>query len=208
MVLNGIKKEPRYKLYRLPLTQEILRPLFQQLKDGCFGKYLDLLLATMLNVGYYGLFRCGELLCESQAFDPKRDLTLSDISVHSFNGSPSVTIHLKTSKTDTSGLGTDVYLFNTGQDLCPVTYVLAYLKVISSMGMGPQEPFFIMPDRSAMTRSKYLEMLHHVLKKIGIDPSGYSGHSLRKGGGPQISTADIYLTLLLEPWDVGLVIVI
>ena len=85
--------------------------------------------------------------------------------------------HLRQSKTDQFGAGMTLYLGRTGDKLCPVAAVLAYLAIRpSSAG-----PLFICADGSTLSRPKLVRYLRQTLQVAGIDATLFSGHSFQIG---------------------------
>ena len=65
----------------------------------------------------------------------------------------------------------------TGNDLCPVAALTAYLAV---RGGGPG-PFFRTEEGRPLTRGMFVAQVKRVLTQAGIDATKYSGHSFRIG---------------------------
>ena len=91
---------------------------------------------------------------------------------------PSVTeIHLKASKTDPYRKGISIYVGRTGNTLCPISAMLAYLAV-----QGDKEgPLFQFYDGRSLTREHLVQAVHKALTKAGFDHQFYAGHSFRIG---------------------------
>ena len=79
--------------------------------------------------GYqYRLFPLGELLPEcTRAFNEMSCLTWGDVAVDHREKPMMVQVHLKRSKCDQFGVGTDVVVGLTGDKLCPVSAIMRYL---------------------------------------------------------------------------------
>ena len=89
-------------------------------------------------VGFFGFFRLGELTAKSESTTDD-GLLFSDVSVDSQESPKTVAIRLRRSKTDQ---GVHIYLGSTGDDLCPVAALLAYIAVRGGS-----------PGRSSVTRT-------------------------------------------------------
>ena len=96
-----------------------------------------------------------------QEYDPEADLSEGDVAVDNLVNPTVVRVHIKASKTDPFRQGVYVYLGATGNDLCPVATVSAYLVV---RGREPG-PFF------------------------KLDVSQYLGHSFRIGAATTAAAA-------------------
>ncbi len=79
---------------------------------------------------FLGFFRMGELaIPNDSAFDPAVHLSPSDVAIDSRVHPTLIRLHLHRSKTDQERKGCDVLLAKTGDDLCPVSAVSAYLAL-------------------------------------------------------------------------------
>ena len=74
-------------------------------------------------VCFFGFFRLGELTAKSESTTDV-GLLFSDVSVDSQDSPTTVALRLRRSKT---GKGVHIYLGSTGDDLCPVAALLAYI---------------------------------------------------------------------------------
>jgi len=136
-------------------------------------------------VGFFGFMRSGEF---SVTGNTDRDsiipLAVSDVSVDSRDDPQIITIHLRRSKTDQYARGEYLYLGRTYDSLCPVSAILAYLAVRPpSPG-----PLFIFKDGAPLSQRKFISSLREALSQAGINPIGYSGHSLRIGAATTAAT--------------------
>ena len=127
---------------------------------------------------FYGFLRSGEVtLVLGQECDPEADLSEGDVALDDLVNPTVVRVHIKASKTDPFRQGVYVYLGVTGNDLCPVATVSAYLAV---HGREPG-PFFRFVSGTALTRDALIRQLRSALSQFDVDISQYSGHSFRIG---------------------------
>ncbi len=185
LVLKGIKKLSQGRLHRLPITQDILLAICKQLSQGCFGLYTDSLLKAFCCMCFFGFFRAGELLCQTNAFDPHYHLTIGDVRVQNHQNESCVCVFLKRCKTDPFGQGTEVFLFKTNNSLCPVTAAIDLINLHSAKGAVLSDPFFKLEDNMPLTKSKMVGMLQTVIQKAGFNPAPYTAHSFRKGAASE-----------------------
>ena len=83
---------------------------------------------------FFGFFRMGEITTQaSDSFDASRQLMIADMAVDNEDAPTVFKIHLKRTKT-TQFSGVDVYLGSTGNCLCPVAALMAYIAVRMSAG--------------------------------------------------------------------------
>ena len=78
-------------------------------------------------------------------------MSFEDVAVDSHSSPSLVKIHLKTSKADQEQKGADVYVGKTGDILCPVSALLAYLAVRGAL----PGPLFQLQDRSPLTKDYF-----------------------------------------------------
>ena len=107
----------------------------------------------------------------------KTHLTFRDVAVDNVKAPSLIQICLKASKTDPFREGVDVYVGKTGNDICPVSAMTAYL----TSRRGKDGPLFQFEDGTFLTRDRFVSAVREALKIIGIDPSKYSGHRFRRG---------------------------
>ena len=86
-------------------------------------------------------------------FNPTRDLTPKDIKVDSIQDPRLVRLHLKHSKTDPFGEGSDTFVVRTYNELCPVSALLAWLTHQEANQLGP---LFYFQSGTPLTRSTFV----------------------------------------------------
>ena len=96
-------------------------------------------------------------------------------------------VFLKRSKTDQYGRGTEVFLGATGNDLCPVEAVRAY---VANRGAAPGA-FFCAEGGAPLTKARFVELVRSALTRAGVPVAGYSGHSFRIGAATTAAQAGI-----------------
>ena len=122
--------------------------------------------------------RSGELTVPSgTAFDPAKHLTPHDIYVDDCQNPSALRVHLKSTKTNHTRQGVDLFVGRTQNSLCPVVAMLRYLEV-RGVDNGP---LFQLQDGTPLTRSRLVDKVKATLQKAGVDPTHYSGHSFRIG---------------------------
>lgn len=202
--LRGIKlrqakvKESRAKR-RLPITPDILRKL-----KGVWSKeahhFDNIMLWATCCMCFYGFLRSGEVtVISSKEYDPEAHLSEGDVSLDDVVKPSIVRVHIKASKTDPFRQGVFIYLGATGNDLCPVAAVSAYLAI---RGRAPG-PFFRFASGAALTRESLVRHLRSALGRFDVDVSQYSGHSFRIGAATAAATAGLEDSLIktLGRWE-------
>lgn len=178
LALRGLKRrKPRTGDSRLPMTPLVLAILGQSLRsDG--DSYDQLMLWAACCLGFFAFMRSGELtLPGGTAFDPAKHITPLDVAVDDQTNPQALKIHVKSSKTDQVGQGTDLFIGRTFNSLCPVVAMLKYLSV---RGFD-QGPLFQLRDGRPLTKQMFGDRVKKALERAGVDPTHYSGHSFRIG---------------------------
>ncbi len=85
------------------------------------------------------------------------------------------------------GNGVDVFVGRTGDTLCPVTAVMAY---VATRGPHPG-PFFQFTDHTPLTKPRFVARVRQALSRAGITDTDYSGHSFRIGAATAAARAGI-----------------
>ena len=183
LLMNGLRKQrPETKDKRLPITLPLLHTLVSNLRQGCFGPYVDTLLESVFFTAFYGFLRCGEFTSRCATFDPCRDLTLSDVSV----ASDMFTVVLKHSKTDVACRGTPIVIARTNCVFCPLSSMSRYL--LCRPRATPSEPLFVTDEGKAMTRSWFAQRLRVLCVRCGLAPELYTAHCFRIGAATWASS--------------------
>ena len=75
---------------------------------------------------------------------------------------------------------------NTGDELCPVAAILAYLLVRGAV----KGPLFQFADGKPLTGESFVERVREALRVAGVDYNSYSGHSFRAGAATTAAKND------------------
>ena len=94
---------------------------------------------------------------------------------------------LKRSKTNQFGRGVEVFLGATGDELCLVGAVQAY---VAQQGVSPGA-FYHTADGLPLTKARFVDHVRGVLARAGIPLSGYLGDSFRIGVATATSQARV-----------------
>ena len=148
---------------------------------------------------FFGFLRSGEMVAPDDSnFDPAQHLSFRDITVDSLTCPSCLSVNIKQLKTDPFRVGVLVIVGWTGEDLCPVTAVLAYMTIRGSGG----GPLFYFKDGCPLTRQRLVSKLRGILQRIGIDHQKYSGHSFHIGAATTAARRG-YRTHWSKPWAAG-----
>ena len=166
LALKGARREkPQVKNPRLPITPLVLRKLKSVLDvKQCFESTLLWAVCT----GFFGFMRSGEFsLAAKSAYDPKKHLSFSDVSVDIHHAPSMMRLHLRYSKTDQFGQGAFIFLARNDGDLCPVSALLKYLAL---------RGLFVTEDGRPLCKQFLCRALEITLRAANIDPTHYKGH--------------------------------
>ena len=84
-----------------------------------------------------------------------------------------VQFHVKVSKCDQFGAGSDVVIGHTGNDLCPVTALLHYTEVRGNL----PGPFFLDSSHHTITKLYFIAQIREILTSIGLPQHHFAGRS-------------------------------
>ena len=175
LIKRGISKCTNLSRPRLPITPAILRQMKALWLHRADQREVIMMWAVAV-VCFFGFFRLGELTAKSESTTDV-GLLFSDVSVDSQDSPTTVALRLRRSKTDQVGKGVHIYLGSTGDDLCPVAALLAYIAIRG----GSPGPLFCHPNGKPLTRTQVIAATRQALVTLGLDSQLYAGHSFRTG---------------------------
>jgi integrase len=127
---------------------------------------------------FFGFLRCAEFTELSMlADDKKRHLSRDDVDILTPPTIQSVSVLIKSSKTDQFGKGVLIFLSRTSAPLCPVSALLGYLSTSSS----DPGPLFLRSNDQPLSRAYLVTQVHSALKEAGLNVQHFNGHSFRIG---------------------------
>jgi len=180
-----LAKGPRSHI-RLPITAHLLRQIKLALDKSSHPA--KLVIWAVASSAFFGFFRLGELLCNSAGeFNEATCLAWGDVAVDSQTAPTMIQFHLKRSKCDQLGTGADVVVGATGEELCPVSAVVDYLRLRGAR----KGAFFLSPDGSVVLKSWFIEQIRSILASIGAPHHQYAGHSFRIGAATTAALAGV-----------------
>ena len=91
------------------------------------------------------------------------------------------------SKTDQFGRRVEIFVGATGGELCPVSAILAYMRV---RGVAPG-PFFKCENGLLLTKAPFIGGVRSALARSGVSSEGYYGHSFQIGTATAAARAGI-----------------
>ena len=179
-LLRGIKKSAggRPRRSRLPITVALLRRLLAtlNLKDKML-----LMLAAVMSVAVFGMFRSGELVWKDRHSNLLRRCDVLWFADR-------VEIHLRESKSDLFCVGVTVKVFKLAMEhavICP--YRLLRLAWDGATDQAPSAPLFQVPSGARLTYSRLFALVRSAVAAIGLSAGDYALHSFRIGGATSLA---------------------
>ena len=176
-VLAGIRREKgSAQTRKAPAVTDVIKLMVEALPSGLAG----LRDRALLLLGFAGAFRRSELV----------GLLLEDVE---FSRDGAI-ITLRRSKTDQAGEGERIGIpYGSHPETCPVRNLSSWISA-SGITSGP---LFRSIDRhgnlalEALTGTSVALIVKKVAQAAGLDPSEFSGHSLRAGFATSAAAADV-----------------
>ena len=136
-----------------------------------------LVLASALSLQFFACLRASELCSNDyQARVPSR----SDVVFYTKDSVPIMKYTCHTSKTAVHGF--DVHIGCSGAPVCAVCIMHHYFSSHPSL---PNDPLFLLSSGQSLSYEAYNSSIKQLVRKLGLDPSNYSSHSLRAGAATQ-----------------------
>jgi integrase len=154
---------------------------------------------AVLLVGFAGAFRRSELVAMDLG-----DLNLSEAGL---------VITIRRSKTDQEGAGREVGIPRSRKITCPVAALEAWLNagdglrliVNSEMGLGKPDlasPVFRAIDHGRLAQrlsgQAVAEIVKRAVRRVGLDPKKFAGHSLRSGFATSAARGGADLAFIMQ----------
>ena len=147
---------------------------------------------------FFGFLRSGEVAVPSdRAFDPSVQLAYADVRIDSQVSPRILEFRLKVSKTDPFQRGDNLYWQNGERAM-----LAAALDYMVRRGSG-QGPLFLFEDGRYLTRERFVVAVRMALRRAGLDPTWYAGHSFRTGAATTAAQRGIQDLLIktLGRWE-------
>ena len=175
--LQGIKRRKAGTPNRvLPITPIILRRMYHHIN---LQKLSDLSLWCGYLIAFFCLFQKANVCPKDSKFDPACVLTRGDIVLD--QKQKCVLIFVNFSKTNQYMRNTHVIPVPKNED--PALDLYTHLsKLFELVPAEDDSPALSYSSKTFVTHRTFTERLKTLLKKAGLDPSLFSGHSFRRGG--------------------------
>lgn len=199
LVLQGIKREignaPRPKLAIQPETLALMA------QHVNYNDTFELAAWTAILIGFFGFLRKSNLVPQSkQGFNNHRHLSRSN--VHRITEGLRIT--LRSTKTiQYRQRDLTLYIAHIpGSILDPVA---AWDRLVANTAnadsQGPSFVFHTANGYTTLTHSTLVKYIKSLVYKVGLDPTQYSGHSLRRGGCTFAFQAGVPVDLIRQHGD-------
>ena len=186
---------------RLPIQIRLLELILFEVERSFPNQYyLEVMYKTILLLGYYGLFRIGELTYTTS------EHTLSACNIHIAWNKPKMLFVLYTSKTHDIGSRPQHIRISANTDqfskanrfFCPFKLSRQYLN-LRGYYVSNMDPFFIFRDNKPVKLAHIRKVLKNSLHHLNLNPDLYNCHSSRIGratdmikNGEKLETVKIY----------------
>ena len=174
--LQGLKRRPGTPRAALPIDPVILRRMYAHIDTN---NKADLALWSGYLIAFYSLFRKANVVPKDKSFDPACILTRGDLEID--EAGQRVLVYVSFSKTNQYMKRYHVIPIPANED--PALDLFRHLKqLFSTVNVPDSAPAFSYDKNSFINHKSYTVKLKQLLKKAGLDPESYSGHSFRRGG--------------------------
>ena len=181
--LRGIKRiqgDRFNKPKRKAITKEHLLLIHTRLQQLNLSVHDRRLYWAACTLAFFGLLRVSEYTTPKiHDFDRKFHLLLSDLQFED----ESMSVRIKASKNDPFRAGCTIVIGASGDLLCPIAALKAYIQIRSCM----PGPLFRFVDNSFLTRARFAAML----AKCVNNDLNINTHSFRIGGASALSAAGV-----------------
>lgn len=179
-ILKGLRRfKGQATVQKLPITCSILQGILGHLN---FSRPFDLAFWAACLVGFFSFFRKSNLLVSSLAkFDPSKHLCYSDVLFQP-SGAVLTVRWSKTIQFKQRILHIPLPRM-VNSPFCPSAALMLCRHMLPHL--TDPFPLFCYPASEGikpLTHTEFVDCLRNCLSKLGLDPSVYSGHSLRRGG--------------------------
>ena len=177
ITMQGLKRRLAKVPFRvLPVTPAILRSIYKYLD---MSNVADLALWCSFLTAFYGLLRKASTVPGQMSEEKKTCLLRRNVHIDSENRI--VYLYLGYSKTN-NFCTRDIVIPIPGNTDPALDLVRHLEELFSRVPVTRDKPAFSYCSRSCITYDMFTKRLKQLLKKAGLDPDLFSGHSFRRGG--------------------------
>ena len=114
-------------------------------------------------------------------------LSLEDIAIDSWDNPTIVHLMLRHSKSDIFDVGVTIHLGRTGDLLCPVSALHAYL----ARRPPTPGPLFLLESGQPLSKQRLISTVHNTLGLARVDVGRFNSHSFRIGAATAAAQAGL-----------------
>ena len=192
-VLRGVQiehsRQGKVPHSRLPITPAILKKLrLVWIKDHERIPFNNAMLWAACLTAFFSFCRSGEVTVELEdRYDSSIHLSYSDLAIDNPSDPSAISILIKKSKTDQGWKGAKVYLGKTGDALCPIAAMEAYLSVRGNIPGA----LFHWESGVPLSKVNFVKHVRTALEQAGLPAKDYAGHSFRIGAATTAAVAGL-----------------
>ena len=197
LLLRGIKRTKGLSSRRrLPITMSVMRQLKGALAtDPRITSRDKLMLWSAFTLAFFAFLRSSEFTSPSSTrFNSRVHLCFSDIS---FTTTGSLSLQLKTSKTDPFRKGCLITVAPSGRSVCAVRAMRRYLD---HQPPRSASPLYFFSTGQFLTRNKVTSILRLQLHRLGFATESYASYSFRIGAATTAAEAGLPPLAYPNPW--------
>ena len=178
LALKAVERQAPGVNKKLAITYDILCQFHQLLSKN----YDHIMIWAAMTLAHFACLRTAEFVSKNDVvFEKHSQLLEGDVSFCTLNqGERGLKVHLKSSKTDSTGKGLNVLVGCTGTHVCAACAMTDYLGSLGSHQLD--RPLFRWHNGMYLTRAAFVKETKRLVQAVGLDSSKYSGHSYRSGG--------------------------
>ncbi len=189
LVIRGLRRSQanRVKTEKLPITSLILHSLRAQFDLSQFD---EAMVWAACCTAFSGFLRAAEFTV-SGSYSSQHHLSLASLSVDKSPLPDAAYLHLAFSKVDQFGKGCEVVLARSDNAICPVSALMAYVRM-----RGPNGgPLFQFQDGTPLSRSRLNSRVRQALTSAGWK-GHFTMHSFRIGAATTAAALGFPETLI------------
>ena len=173
--VKGVAKAGRKPDSRAPITIALLGKLINALKYVCSSDYENSMFKCAFLMAFFGLFRIGELVCDSNKKAQRSAMTLDDVHIKKNH----MKLRIRYSKTDQTGKSCEITIQGSDNEkLCPVYATKCFIAQRGQYA-GPLFSHF---NQTYLSRFQFNAILKSAMNFVVPEITNVKSHSFRIGG--------------------------
>ena len=184
---------------RVPITP----PILQRIRSLWNGRPMQMdyvIPRAVVTLCFFGFFCSGEItVLLQEAFEARVHLGWGDVAIDDRTNPQAIKGHLRWSKADQFGNRVDVIIGKTGDTLCPVSAICAFMAQRGTSS----DPFFTFLDGTPLTKARFVGIVRAALEELGLSREQFTGHSFQIGVATTAAQAGLEdsMIMMLGRWN-------